>query len=177
MRRPALPLSGTALALLLAGCAADTTNYPSLARRPAERVTGSAEVAAAQPAPAPPGPPSAELSARLGQLISEAQGAHRDFVAKRARADGLVAAARGAAVASESWAIASIALAELEAARSRAMIALADLDQLHASTVIAAADRGDSADARAVVEARNQVVALVGEEDADLARLRGGLQS
>lgn len=169
MRRSALPFACSALAILLTGCAADTTNYPSLARRPAERVTGTAEADAAQPAPGLPALPSPELSARLAQLTGEAEAAHRDFVAKRDRATELVAAARGAAVASESWSVASIALAELEAARSRAMIALADLDSLYAAEGVAG---GPSA---AVGAARDQVIALVGQEDAVLAELRGRL--
>jgi hypothetical protein len=169
MRPPALPLACIALAILLTGCAADTSNYPSLARRPAERVTGSAEPAQAEPAPAPPALPSPELTARLAQLTAEAESAHRDFLARRDRAGQLVAAARGAAVASESWSIASIALAELEAARSRAMIALADLDSLYA------AERVAGGPAAAVGAAREQVIALVSQEDAVLAELRGRL--
>ena len=171
MRRPALPLACPALAILLAGCAADTTNYPSLARRPAERITGSAEPVAADTPPPAPALPSPEVSARLAQLVAEAESAHRDFVAKRGRADELVAAARGAPVASESWAVASIALAELEAARSRAMIALADLDSLYASA------RVGGGPAEAIGAARQQVIALVGQEDAVLAQLRGALRS
>lgn len=171
MRRPAPPFACTALALLLAGCAADTTNYPSLARRPAERITGSAETVPADAAPQPPALPSPELSARLSQLVDQAQAAHRDFLAKRERASGLVGAARGAAVASESWSVASVALAELEAARSRAMIALADLDSLYA------AERVAGGPAAAVGAAREQVIALVGEEDAVLADLRGRLSA
>ncbi len=169
MRPPALPLACAALAILLTGCAADTTNYPSLARRPAERVTGSADVVAAEPGPAAPVLPSPELSARLAQLTAQAETAHRDFVAKRDRAGELVAAARGAAVASDRWSVASIALAELEAARSRAMIALADLDSLYA------AERVAGGPAAAVGAARQQVIALVGQEDAVLAELRGRL--
>ena len=38
---------------LLAGCAADTDRYPSLAIRDVERVSGTFEVAEGDPAPAP----------------------------------------------------------------------------------------------------------------------------
>jgi hypothetical protein len=156
--------------MLVTGCTADTTNYPSLARRPAERITGSSEVVPAQPATVPtPAPPSAELSQRLAQLTAEADEAHRTFLAKRDEAARLVTAAQGAAVASESWSIAAIALAELEAARSRAMIALADLDALYA------AERIVGGEATAIGAAREQVIALVTEEDTVLADLRGQL--
>lgn len=170
MRRLALPIACALVAMLVTGCTADTTNYPSLARRPAERVVGSLEVVPAPPAPAqPPAPPSPELSARLAQLVAEAEEAHRSFVAQRDEAARRVAAARGAAVASENWSIAAIALAELEAARSRAMIALADLDALYA------AERIVGGPAATIGAARDRVIALVGQEDAVLADLRGRL--
>lgn len=168
MRRPALPLASALAAMLVSGCAADTTNYPSLARRPAERVVGTSEVVPAQPAPVP-APPSAELTARLAQLTAEAQMAHSTFLSKRDGAARLVRAAHGAAVASESWSVAAVALAELEAARSRAMIALADLDALYA------AERIVGGPAAAIGEARDRVISLVGQEDEVLADLRGRL--
>jgi hypothetical protein len=168
MRPSLLPLVGTATALLLSGCAADTTNYPSLARRDAERVTGSADVVPAQQAAPLPSPqPSADLSARLAQLTTEAETAHRAFLASRGRTEQLVTAARGAAVASENWSVATVALADLEASRSRAMVALADLDSLYA------AERVNGGTAEAVGAARDQVIALVGQEDTVLAELRG----
>jgi len=167
MRLSQLPLA-VAATLLIAGCAADTTNYPSLARRPAERVTGSADVVAAEPAlPQPPAPPSPELSARLDQLTRQAEEAHRAFLANRARTEQLVGAARGTGVASEGWSVATVALADLEASRSRAMVALADLDSLYA------AEQVNGGAVNAVGAARDQVIAWVGQEDAVLAELRG----
>lgn len=174
MKRSALPLApsfAVALAaILVAGCSADTTNYPSLAKRPAERITGTSEVVPAQPAPpSPPAPPSAELSARLAQLVSEAEQAHGTFMSRRDDAARLVEGAQSAEVASENWSVAAVALAELEAARSRAMIALADLDALYAAQVV------ESGEATAIDTARNRVIVLVGQEDAVLADLRGRL--
>lgn len=157
--------------LLLGACAA-STDYPSLTRRPAERISGSAQAAAAQPAPAPAPPPSPEFTTRLTQLVEQARGAHRRFDGQRAQTERLVSVAAGAAVASESWAVASVALASLESARSDAMVALAELDQIHAAEAIAASTNRDAA-----ANARDQVVALVGEEDDVLARLRGRLRS
>jgi hypothetical protein len=172
MLRPALPLACTAVALLLTGCAADTTNYPSLARRPAERVTGSADVAAsAVPVPPAPVAPSPDLVARLEQIQAQANAAHNRFTDRLGAAERLVGAARGAAVASESWAVASVALAELEASRSQAMIALADLDQLYAAARI------EGGPAEAIAQTRDRVIAMVGHEDGALARLRGALRS
>ena len=162
-------LSGAAL---LGACASDAATYPSLARRPAERVSGTSEVVAATPtAPLPPAAPSPELSARLAGLVQQAEAAHRRFTSREARARGLVSAAAGAAVASESWAVATIALADLESARSDAMIALADLDQLYA------AQRIEGGEALATGAAREAVIALVAQEDLVLASLHGKLRA
>ena len=167
-----LPLIAAPFALLLGGCGADSLNYPSLARRPAERISGTAPVVPADPAPvASPAPPSAALAARLAQLVDSARAADAQFGARETRARQLTNSASGAAVASESWSVATIALADLESARSNAMIALADLDALYAATRIS----GD--DVSAIAEARDQVIGLVRTEDNTLIALRGRLAS
>ena len=85
----------------------------------------------------------------------------------------LSAAARGASVGSEAWSVAQIALASLEVARSEAMIALADLDWLYVTAKIDAAPTDGSGDVDAIGAARADVMAMIGEEDATLAALRG----
>ncbi len=70
---------------------------------------------------------------------------------------------------SESWAVASVALAGLESARSDAMIALADLDQMYAAGRIAGNDSS------AIEAARTEVTGWIGEEDRVLGLLRGKL--
>ena len=160
-------LVASSLALALAGCASDTTNYPSLARRPIERATTSQA-----PAPAPSAAPAQlnpQDTARLATLVAQAREAHQRFMAKQQRAVQTVAAGSGAAQGSESWAVASVALAELESQRSAAMIALADLDQLYA----AASTEGR--DTAAISAARDEVSSWIGDEDAVLAGLRGRL--
>jgi hypothetical protein len=147
----------------LMACAADTTNYPSLARRDAEKVADSAPVAVA-----PVGPVSADNAAHLSTLVDQARSAHQSFNSRQAKAERAVSA--GGTVGSESWGTASIALADLESARSDAMIALADLDGLYAAARIAGSD------AAAIIVARDQVSTLVRQEDAVLARLRGQLR-
>ncbi len=171
MARKTQILLVSSAAVLLGGCAA-SADYPSLSRRPAERISGSAQAVTPQPAQAPVPAPSAEFTERLTQLIEQAGDAHRRFSGQSARTERLVSAAAGAAVASESWAVASVALAELESARSDAMVALAELDQIYAAEAIAG-----TADRDAAAAAREQVVALVSEEDEVLARLRGRLRS
>jgi hypothetical protein len=177
------PLATCAVAaLLLAGCAADYSTYPSLARRPAERagnlaepasggaperVSGTSDVVAAAPTPLPPAPPpSPDLIARLGQLSDQAQAAHNEFSSRRGEAQRLVSGA-GGAVGGEGWAQASVALAGLETTRSQAMIALADLDELYAAESIAGSD------VTAIGATRDRVIGWIGEEDQVLAELRG----
>jgi len=165
------------LALLvpaLAACAGGGRPYPSLDRRPAERMTGSASpVAAAPPAPVRT-PPSGDLSARLAALRLEAQTAHGAFLKAEPGASRAVSAARGGAVASENWSVAQIAVAELDSARSRAMIAMADLDSLLVTAAVAdAATSGGDLPAVQAVQA--EVSGWIAEEDAVLQRLRGQL--
>jgi hypothetical protein len=153
-----------ALLVLLPACAVDKSKYPSLARRPIERA------ASESPAPAPPATPampSTEQLARIEELLAQARKADTTFRANEARTLELVGAAAGSAVASEEWSLATVALAELEAARSEAMIALAELDAIHAARTVAGEDLA------AIGSARAQVIALVGGQDAVLAELRG----
>ena len=166
MKRVPTCLAATALASVLAACAADQDAYPSLARRDVERA------ASAEPAPVPPAPPQPAdpgLAPRLQQLVDRAGKAHERFSARRGRAEQLTASAQGSAIASESWAVASVALADLESARSEAMIALADLDQLYAAAHIGGTEAG------AIDQARDRVMSLIGEEDQVLATLRSRL--
>jgi hypothetical protein len=165
MNFAARALAAAAGLLVLSGCAADTTNYPSLARRPIERIEAGQQTS---PAPAPIAADPGQ-GARLAGWIERARIAHGHFSATRERAQRLVTAGSGAPRGSESWALASVALAELESARSEAMIALADLDQLYAAT------RVEGGDTAAITAARDQVSGWIGDEDQELAALRGRL--
>ncbi len=128
------------------------------------------------PLPSAPPPPTAGLQERLAGLVTRAQAAHRRFMTDRANTESLVARARGAAVASESWSLAAVALADLEASRSNAMIAMAELDSLNAADAVAHFDSA-SGDAAALAAARDQVMAMIGEQDTVLAALRARLRS
>lgn len=167
MTRAIFSLAACAGLLGLAACASDTTNYPSLSRRAVERVADTPPPAPAQsPAPAPEDP---ALRERLAGLTEQARQAHQRFVGERERAERMVAAGSGAAQGSESWAVASVALASLESARSDAMIALADLDQLYAAARIAGSESGR------IASVRDEISGWIGEEDQVLAALRGRL--
>ncbi|MCT2558520.1 hypothetical protein N0B51_05955 [Tsuneonella sp. YG55] len=159
-----LRLPALAAAALLAGCATPG-DYPSLAQRPAERVQGAFTPDDADPQPLVPVLPSADLVARLTQLEREARTAHGEFVeatpAARQRAE------RAGPVASDSWAAAQVALADLDSIRSRVAIALAELDSLWVDATLEAGPRD------AIGAVRRTVEALVAQEDAVLAQLRG----
>jgi hypothetical protein len=162
--------AATALVLLLSACATPEGAFPSLARRDAERVTGTI-TAAEEPASLPaPEPLSPDLERRLEQLEAQAKAGHARFRAREPRARQATAAARGAAVGSESWAVATIAIAELEAARSQVMIALADLDSLYV------AERAGGREGFVVAFVRVRTDELVRQEDAVLAELARSLR-
>lgn len=161
----ALPLA----TLALAACAtpgADT--YPSLAIRDVERAKGEFEPVAAEQLDVPPVEvdAGADPAERLGGLVAQARQAHAAFMKALPVAERQVAAARGAAVASDAWATAQVALADLDSDRSDATIALGELDILYTAATVQAQD------ATAIEAARSQVVALIGEEDSALERLR-----
>lgn len=183
-----------ALPLCAAGCESPGS-FPSLAKRPAERITGTGETGeevaqmcpvgritgTAEPvetvqAPPPPLPPSAGLQANVEQLLGQAARAHGDFQATRAAAERAVTASRGAARASEGWVSGQVALANLETTRSGAVTALADLDVLYAEERIAHPE-SITPSAELLGKAREQVMAMVDEENAVLARLGGMLGS
>jgi len=158
------PLAPPLFALALSACAASSDRYPSLAIRDAERVEGTFEPDAGDAAAPAPSPPSAELVARLGQLREQAASAHREFLSAVPGAERLAAAA--GALGSDSWASAQVALADLDSARSKAAVPLGDLDILFVDATLAADQR------EAIATTRAEVVRLVSEEDAVLARLR-----
>ena len=161
--------SGIIALVLLAGlsaCASEKAGYPSLARRPAERLTEAPQTKE----PAPPPPLSQPMLDRLDRLVAQARSADARFRSREAATRQSVNAASGAAVASESWSVATVALSGLETARSQAVIALADLDSLYAEQGVAGSDVGPIANARA------QVMAMIAEEDAVLAALSSQLK-
>ncbi|MBW8755387.1 MAG: hypothetical protein JF595_14830 [Sphingomonadales bacterium] len=172
MPRATTTLLPVALIASLTACAA-AQDYPSLERRPAERMAGSARPVTPETPPPPPAPVSRELTMRLAQLVEQARAAHGRFAAKRGNAERLVAAGGTSAPGSEGWSVATVALSDLESARSDAMLALAELDQLYTRETIAASETGSHASVDGIAAARDQVTALIGEEDNVLAALRG----
>lgn len=139
-------------ALLLAACASAPGEYPSLAKRPAERVSGEALPV---PAPAPPPPIDPATARQIDSLLARVRAADAKFRDREPAVRQSVSAAAGAAKASEAWSVAMVALASLDGARSEGMIALADIDAIYA----AARTEGEPAfEARAARDTANELV-------------------
>lgn len=156
----------------LAACAANADRYPSLAVRDVERQEGRFEPVASTPLDVPEVaiPAGGSLPDRLAALDAAAEAAHRQFLASVQTATRRANAAAGAAVGSDAWASAQVALADLDSARSATAIALADLDTLMVANAVQAQDLS------AIEAVRQEVLAKVAEEDAVLARLRAQLR-
>lgn len=156
------------LGLGLAACATANDKYPSLAIRDVERAQGQFEPTPAAPLDVPDIPmASGPLSGRLAALGAAASASHRAFTSSAGRAMRLANAAAGAAIGSDAWASAQVALSDLDSARSTTAIALAELDSLMVGAAIQAQD------VSTIEIVRQQVLAQVGEEDETLAALRG----
>jgi hypothetical protein len=168
----------------LGGCSEGGADYPSLASRPVERMNDSAQAAAratASQGSQAPGPVSADLVARLNQLVDQARSAHRDFADQQGPAEKAIAAAGSAPAGSEEWARATQALSGVEAARSLTAQPLTEIDRLDVDNRLQAAQMstetsaGPRPDAAAIAQARETIAALVAEEDDVLAKLDGRL--
>lgn len=118
-----------AATVLLSACAtADAGDYPSLNRRPVERqVTVAPSMPASSPVPAPV---NATLTEAIRALGADADRGEQAFRAALAVNGADVAAGRGTAAGSESWALAQRAYSRIESSRAPTTMALAELDRL-----------------------------------------------
>ncbi len=163
--RPLAPLLLLTLAAGISGCAKDQDLYPSLSIRDAERVTGVFDPVAAEPYVPPAQSP--QVLGRIDQLRADAQAAHKRFLGLAERARAPAAAARGAAVGSEQWAVAQIALGDLAAARSQTMVPLTELDLLFVAA------QGEASVTTEIEQARAEVESLASAEDQLVDQLGG----
>jgi hypothetical protein len=159
----------------LGACATTSDDYPSLAIRDAERVSGSASAVEAPPEPPPP-PLAADLAQRIEQAVARARKAHDSFVASSGGVSRTVAAARGASPAADAWITAQVALAGLQTLRSDAVIAQGDIDTLYADERLADPGR-ITPTAQALAEAQGRIAGWVDEQNAVIARLANQLRS
>ena len=103
-------------------------------------------------------------------LVADAASAHQAFVAETPAVRTTVAAARGSEAGDDAWARAQVAIAGLQASRSRAMIALADIDRLYVDAEL----EGTALDR--LTAAREQVAGQVDQEDSVVEDLLAGLR-
>ncbi len=145
-------------------------SYPSLSRRPVESRDRDAEVAkaaAAEPVTARPLDPA--VVSELAKLSSTANAGASAFDKGLADSDRAVGAAKGAAIASESWVVAQEALSVLDASRFGSVTALAGIDTIYINQL----DMGG--DASAVDAYRMPVLAIVDGQNDRLDSLRDRL--
>jgi hypothetical protein len=114
------------LILACSGCARDDGPYPSLAPRAIEKL-GFDEPDAPPPAPVAADP---ALDVEVAAADARLNKAARDFTDALVRVEAAARAARGAAVGSERWIAAQVALAELDASRAEMSEVLSNLDEL-----------------------------------------------
>ncbi len=155
-------------ALALNACATDEGTYPSLAKRPSERITATWPPAPPAPPP-PPAPLDPAVTSQLDLLLAQVRSADARFHAKEGRARTLVSAAGRAPMGSEAWSVATVAVSELEAARAQAMVAMSELDSLYVTA------RTEGRDVTQIDAARNQALAIIAQQDRILDSLKGKL--
>lgn len=165
MHRSQLPVAILLSALTLGGCAQDVDQFPSLAKRPAERVTATYGTPQAQATPVVLPQPSAQALGEAESLVAKAQQADARFRRGEPTARRLVGQAGRARLGSEPWSIATMAVSELEAARSQAMVPLAELDRMFADAMT----RGE--DVSRIADARDRVIAIIARQDQTLIGL------
>lgn len=166
MKRVAILFS---ISASLAACASGG-DYPSLAIRDGERMTGSATT----PEPAQPAERvalSTDTTTRVAQLEELGRANHAEFAKLESRASRLVAAARGSAITTKANASAQIALAELQSAHEATVSVLAELDVLLAEATLA------DAQLTTIEAARGEAARLAEEERTTIARLAADLPS
>lgn len=118
-------LTPLALPLLLAACADDRGDFPSLLPRPIESRSEAEPVR-----PVPVAAPDPTLDTRIGELQTAAGEADRSFTSLAERAERLARSVRGTAAGSDRWLDAQVALAELDVARTAIQGPAAELQQL-----------------------------------------------
>ncbi|HEX7784343.1 MAG TPA: hypothetical protein VF509_16205 [Sphingobium sp.] len=165
--RPLLP----SLALLLAGCVgAPDGPYPSLARRPIE----SGGTAANAPAPSLPTAPMSDpaLDGEVAKLEMQAQAGAAAFDRAYPDAQRRAEAASKAAISSEAWVAAQVAISGLESARNNSVSALAGLDSLYTNRINALADGEAAAGADTIELARREALSTVDSQNDRLDGLK-----
>ena len=164
---------------LLPGCAGeDGRGYPSLAKRAVENAdVDNAPVTESKAAP-DEGDVAKNMafSRRLEDLSARVKGADTLFELALAENAQRVRAARNAAVLSENWVLAHIALGKIEKARSGSLIALAELDRLYADRLGVIYDGKAPGGTAELETAIASASALVDRQNSEIDKLQAMLQ-
>ena len=160
---PALLALPLAVALALPGCTAPSAGrYPSLLPRAIEKRSDAEPVIEEQAVVADPA-----LDAKIKVLVDAQAASVAGLATAAARAEQMIAAAKGAAAGSDRWIEAQSALAELDSFRADASARLSDFEQLE---IERAAE--NMPEYPALVAARSAAEADSEEQGARIARLQ-----
>lgn len=147
-----------AFPILLLACAGPEGEAPSLAPRPIEGILDQ-PVHAIEPVESVD---NAALAAEIETLVGRAEAGHHTFSARYPATRDAVTAASGAALESESWIAAQLALSALDSARSSTVEALGMLDGILAEQALA----GAPSETQRLLAARERVSALYEDQNA-----------
>lgn len=136
----------------LTACAVAESNPPSLAHREIEGILDE-PIRAIAPVDSTS---DATLAQRIDALVAQAQSGQRAFDSALPAARSRAQAARGAAIESESWIAAQLALSALDGTRVDTANALGELDSIFARQ----AASGDYVETAKLSSARERVLAL-----------------
>lgn len=159
--------------VFLNGCAAQTGDFPTIAKRPienlpiddqpdAERLANRKALQILEM--------DSQIQSNLANQSTQARQAHNSFTDRLIRT--AASAANAGPKGSESWAQAQSALSDLIVLRNRTGAALSAIDAMVINTQQNAAEQGVQFDMSSLLEAQRQAAAMVANEDAELARLR-----
>ena len=152
--------------LTATGCA-DSTQYPSLAKRSFEVATPEAE-----PVPAAPLPADADTRTRLVAALQAARGGVGAFQQALGKARADAAAASGSASGSEAWISAQLSLSRVQSTLEPAFNALADLDAEKRRLIT---EKGDSASMSEIDAALAELSALAASQNDEVQSIAARL--
>lgn len=168
-----LPVLLTMFAFPLSGCAMQQGDFPSLQKRPYESEPVMDEPAAALPVLSSL---PAAMRSKLDAAVAQSRSAHEQFLAGLPAVESRVAAARGAAVSSESWVVAHMELAALEMQRSPSVEALADIDALYREQLEREIAEDQSGGTLVIAEERDAVKVQVDRQQSAIEAMKDRLR-
>lgn len=159
--------------LTLSACAASQSDFPSLGKRDFEDepVMTDSEIPAAQAIfTLPPA-----IQAAVDAAAKQSNDAHKQFLQQLPAVQRRVAAARGAAPASENWVVAQMDMAALETRRTPSVTALADIDRLYIAQLDQEVENNQAGAAAIILEQREMIAAQVQQQQESMDAMMAAL--